>query len=151
MYRPRKLCNFVPATHSIAYSVVRVQVKPVEIEEEEEDCKFNCRIVLSNFGSLCSRSIHIICSLIAEDFARIIVNPIFAPYCFSSIQSQCIFSVTIRYSSSAKTAPVTLNRADTRLLCPRCGCHRSRLCGIPWACTWGWMIRGRVIVRLYRA
>lgn len=31
MYRPRKLCNFVPATHSIAYSVVRVQVVPAAL------------------------------------------------------------------------------------------------------------------------
>ena len=32
MYRPRKLCNFVPATHSIAYSAEHVQVKPLDFD-----------------------------------------------------------------------------------------------------------------------
>ena len=69
-----------------------------------EDCKFNCRVVLPNFGSLCSRSIHIICSLIAEDFARIIVNPIFAPFQISWFQRAEIRS--FRQKSAQNTVPV---------------------------------------------
>ena len=69
-----------------------------------EDCKFNCRIVLSNFASLCNRSIHIICSLIAEDFARIVVNPIFDPLQLSWFQRAEIRS--FRQKSAQNMVPV---------------------------------------------
>ena len=72
--------------------------------DSREDCKFNCRIVLPNFGNLCSRSIHIICSLITEDFARIVVNPIFDPFQLSWFQGAEIGS--FRQKSAQNTVPI---------------------------------------------
>ena len=74
-----------------------------------EDCKFNCRIVLPNFGSLYSRSIHIICSLITEDFAWIVVHPIFDPFQLSGFQRAEIGS--FRQKSAQNTIPVFLASA----------------------------------------
>ena len=69
-----------------------------------EDCKFNCRIVLLNFGILYSRSIHIICSLITEDFAWIVVHPIFDPFQLSWFQRAEIRS--FRQKSAQNTVSV---------------------------------------------
>ena len=76
----------------------------VKLQNATEDCKFNCRIVLPNFGSLCSRSIHIICSLITEDFARIVVNRIFDPFQLSWFQRAEIGS--FRQKSAQNTVPI---------------------------------------------
>ena len=77
------------------------------LTEELEDCNFNFRIVLPNFGILYSRSIHVICSLITEDFARIVVHPIFDSFQLSWFQRAEIRS--FRQKSARNTVPVLVS------------------------------------------